>query len=321
MTLIVTVATGNWAIHASDRYVSVQPTPGNPGGDWDLHANKTVVAIGSDCWVVLGYSGLAYLDGKPTDQLIAEAISGYDDLSGGAPSTPWLRPVYPHYRAIRDQVERKIADAYSRLPDATANRYATRVLASGLQRQDNGVYGVMFKITVQGKNSSATELAPDRLPPNQFRIDAVGSVYTPAIEKAQHRIETINPITPEDIREILMDAVTETSALNEYVGDDIMGVILDQPKDTIGTLFRRPDPQRQAELLKQVANVEEQFKQMATVSTPYVLTPGMIFGPSIGNPGGRNMNSGIKFEYSGFDFDPPQPGGEFVSGQPRKPPP
>jgi hypothetical protein len=47
----------------------------------------------------------------------------------------------------------------------------------------------------------------------------------------------------------------------------------------------------------------------------------MIFGPSIGNPGGWSMNSGIKFEYSGFDFDPPKPGGGFVAGQPRKPQP
>jgi hypothetical protein len=266
VTLIVAVATGNYAIHASDRYVSVQPTPKNPSGDWDMHSNKTVVAIGSDCWLVIGYTGLAYLDGKPTDQLIAEAISGYDDLSGGAAFIRWFRPDYPHYRAIRDQIERKIADAYSRLPEATANKYATLVLASGVQRKDNKIYGVMFRITVQGKTSSAIELAPDRFPYNQFHINAVGMVHNPIIDRAKQRIETTNPITPQDIRAILMDAVIETSTLTDHVGDDVMGVVLDKPDDTISTLFRRADPERQAELLQQVGNVDEQLKQMATVS-------------------------------------------------------
>jgi hypothetical protein len=146
-------------------------------------------------------------------------------------------------------------------------------------------------------------------------------VHNPTIDKAKERIATANPATPEDIRAILMDAVTETSALTDYVGDDVMGVVLDKPNNTISTLFRRPDPERQAQLLARVGNVDEQFRQMATVSTPYVLTPGMIFAPSVGNPGGWSINSGINFEYSGLDFDPPKPGGAFVAGQPRRPPP
>ena len=84
MTLIVAAVAGNWAFHASDRFVSVEPTPDNPTGEFDPHSNKTVVVVGSDCWLVLGYTGIAYLDGKPTDQVIAEAISGYDDLPPAA---------------------------------------------------------------------------------------------------------------------------------------------------------------------------------------------------------------------------------------------
>lgn len=91
MTLIVAAVAGNWAFHASDRFVSVEPTPDNPTGEFDPHSNKTVVVVGSDCWVVLGYTGTAYLDDKPTDQLIAEAISGYDALSGAA-FTFWRPP-------------------------------------------------------------------------------------------------------------------------------------------------------------------------------------------------------------------------------------
>jgi hypothetical protein len=319
MTLIVAVATGNYAIHASDRYVSVQPTPKNKSGDWDLHANKTVVAIGSDCWVVIGYTGLAYLDGKPTDQLIAEAISGYDDLSDRAALIPWFVPQYPHYREIRDRIEQKIADAYSRLPEVTANQYATLVLASGVQRKDNKIYGVMFRITVQEKTSTAIELAPDRLPYNRFEINAVGMVNNDLIHSARERI-IADAHSPEDVRNILMDTVTETSKLTDYVGDDIMGVVLDKGKDTVSTLFRAADPARQAQLLEQLANVPQEAKQMASVSTPYVLAPGMIYALSVGSPGGWASNTGIKFTFSGFDGQGGS-GPAYVSGQPRKQPP
>ena len=45
MTLILAAITGHYAIHASDRYTSIQPTPKYPSPDWDRHANKTVVAV------------------------------------------------------------------------------------------------------------------------------------------------------------------------------------------------------------------------------------------------------------------------------------
>lgn len=115
MTLIVALVAGNWAFHASDRFVSVKPTPANPTGEYDPHSNKTVVVVGTDSWVVLGYTGLAFLDGKPTDRLLAEAISGYDELAP-AMMTFWQRPPDLHYREIRRRVEEKLKAAYSRLP-------------------------------------------------------------------------------------------------------------------------------------------------------------------------------------------------------------
>ena len=54
--------------HASDRLVSVPVTRKNPDGAHYIRSNKTVIVVGADCWIVLGYTRLAYLDGKPTDQ-------------------------------------------------------------------------------------------------------------------------------------------------------------------------------------------------------------------------------------------------------------
>ena len=310
VTLIVAVATKNYALHASDRYTSIQPIPKEPRRDWDMHANKTIVTIGADCWLVLGYTGLAYLDGKPTDQLIAEAISGHPDLSSGAPFTPWSAPL-PHYREIRDRVEHKIADAYSRLPKATADKYPTLVLASGVQRKDKKFHGVMFEIKVHGSTSSSREIVP--------KLSAVGWCQIEVIDRLDAKIPTAE--SAEELRDMMMDTVIETSQLTDEVGEDVMGVILDKRTNTIKSHFRPAKPERQAKLLAQVGHLGDQFKQMASVSTPYVLIPGVIFKPSIGVPVGWAMDSGINFEYSGFDIDGPAAGGGFLAGQPRKPEP
>ncbi len=320
MTLIVAVATGNFAVHASDRYVSVQKTPRNPSGDWDVNANKTVIVMGSDCWVVLGYTGLAYLDGKPTDQVIAEAISGYDDLSGGAAFSPWFPDRLPHYREIRDRVESRIAAAYARLPADVSTKYPTLVLASGVQRKDGISAGVMFRITVQGKTSEAEELASG-LAYNQFFISAVGMVNGQIIDKAKHRIEGLQPGTAEDIRNIAMDAVIETSRMTDLVGNDAMGVVLSNGEQTVATHFRRSSSKNHDELVQRMKEHEDTFIYSGVTVTPYVLTPGMIYGPSAGTPGGWASTSGFKFNFSGFD-EPDKVEGRPVkvvfAGQPRK---
>ena len=55
-----------------------------------------------------------------------------------------------------------------------------------------------------------------------------------------------------------------------------------------------------------------------TFSMPYVLVPGGIWGPSIGKPGGWGMNTGINFDFTGFDDQPSSGGGAFFGAQPRR---
>jgi hypothetical protein len=100
-----------------------------------------------------------------------------------------------------------------------------------------------------------------------------------------------------------------------------MAVVLDNPASTIRTALHIADPQRQAELFKQYqqksASFDQRFAGMSTVSTPYVLTPGGIWGPAIGNPGGWDTGE-ITFDFTGFDDQPGAGGGAFFGTQPRK---
>jgi hypothetical protein len=75
VTLVLSVATPAYALHVSDRLVSAGGKP------FDPLANKTVVFRATDGLLAIGYTGIAFLDGLPTDTWIA------DELSEGAAST------------------------------------------------------------------------------------------------------------------------------------------------------------------------------------------------------------------------------------------
>jgi len=68
MTLHLTQASNLYTLQVGDRLVS--------GSIHDPLANKTLVYWARDGFFTLGYSGLAYLGGKPTDEWIAEKLWG-----------------------------------------------------------------------------------------------------------------------------------------------------------------------------------------------------------------------------------------------------
>lgn len=68
MTLILTLVTPSQVLQVSDRLV----TRGT--SRFDEFANKNVIFLAKNALVTIGYSGLAYLDGVPTDHWLAEQI-------------------------------------------------------------------------------------------------------------------------------------------------------------------------------------------------------------------------------------------------------
>jgi hypothetical protein len=70
MTLVLTRASKDYVIQVTDRLVTVA------GAQFDTVANKNVLFCARNGVITLGYTGLAYLGGVPTDQWIAEKLSG-----------------------------------------------------------------------------------------------------------------------------------------------------------------------------------------------------------------------------------------------------
>ena len=76
MTLVLTLLTARYVLQVSDRLVT-ETASCRP---FDPLANKNVIYHARDAIVSIGYSGLAYLEGVPTDQWIAQKLRGEDSF-------------------------------------------------------------------------------------------------------------------------------------------------------------------------------------------------------------------------------------------------
>lgn len=94
MTLVIATASRYFAVMVSDRMITVSRR-GHPTRIFDPSSNKSVIFISSDCVLVFGYTGVAYLDRIPTDQWLAQELWGAPivaDDSGGIPMVGGQRP-------------------------------------------------------------------------------------------------------------------------------------------------------------------------------------------------------------------------------------
>jgi hypothetical protein len=172
--------------------------------------------------------------------------------------------------------------------------------------------------------TTSLELVPRVLRLNTFHGTAVGTVQSELIDKMVKRVTLYRNkggVSPEVVREIMMDTVRATGKLlPDYVGQDSVGVYLDTAERKVSTRFHPFNTDEQAALLRRASGVDARFLDVPTVSTPFVLVPGTIFGPSIGNPGGWTLlPSGINFEYSRFGIETQKAGSSFFTAQPRRP--
>jgi hypothetical protein len=345
MTLILGAVWHGRAIHASDRFVSTKKSWRFPTGEFDPHSNKTIVVCGSDCWVAIGYTGLAYLGGKHTDQLIAEALSGDDDLSEVAISS-WRQPNL-NYREIRNRIERTLSAAYLRLPARIKRGNGVTVLAVGQQLRSHwdknlAVFQpVMFHVHVDerrtwsheiltGGNKNARAIHRTILVSHQ----SVGTSDQDLRLQTDRRLKAYAAqpdATSEGARDILLDEIVATAErFPDKVGRDAIGVIADPGTFTIESHFRLGEPEKHAEIL---ARVHKNFGRFANplrgnpdgVPTPFMLgANGMLCGPSVGNGGFEAPTSfkpQFKYRVTGLperEKKPGEPTGGFFSSQPRK---
>ncbi|HJP61063.1 MAG TPA: hypothetical protein VJ865_13740 [Gemmatimonadaceae bacterium] len=312
MTLVIASVTRDHAFHISDRLTTVQSRAKSGSEDWDIRANKTVVVIGLDCWLVIGFTGLAYLDGKPTDQYIAEAISGIDDLSG-AGFVGWSAAPDLHYQGMLERVSRAVLAAYTRLP-VSHRKHGLTLSAAGVQLTKPRLRQLLVRLdfTSTGvRRSDATDPFQSQW---TFNSIPIGSVNAPILDSMRQQLRDHGAESPSRFREILMNAVAETGRVSDVVGEDVMSVLLIPRENKIQILFRPATPGQAIELprVKQ-EEADVALREAAKVYTPFALLPGMIFCPAVATPGGWNAG-GIQYEILGDET----PGRAFYGSHERR---
>ncbi|MBF6166229.1 hypothetical protein IU486_15855 [Streptomyces gardneri] len=315
MTLILSAVTRGFVFHASDRLFTIKRR--GSVESWDPKANKTLVVVGDDCWLVLGYTGLAYLDGKPTDQFLAEAISGIPDLSAGGMRL-YTRPPGLHYAAIIQRIVEAVSTKYEELPPAT-RAYPLIVAGTGIQLTRPRNRELTFRLGFSDKGYDGGLGLTERYP-SIWRYSCIpaGDVNYALHEKMRERLRSSETLdSPESFRKILVDGVQETAAQSEYVGDDVISVVLNPATQEINVHFDRADPS-QVITPGKASSFEGDMKHRLEVYTPYVLLPRAIFSPSVASVGGWCGSDGISYRFIG---PAPDVGGGFYGSYARKPQP
>lgn len=315
MTLILSAVTRGLVFHASDRLFTVERR--GIVENWDPKANKTVVVVGDDCWLVLAYTGLAYLDGRSTDQFLAEAISGVPDLTGGGMRLGG-RPRGLHYAEIMRRVVESVSVAYERLAPSV-KKYRLIIAGTGIQLTRPRIRELTFRLEFSetGYDGGAAETVRH---PSIWRYSCIpaGDVNYSIYERMRARLRSDETLdSPDSFRKILVDGIRETATQSEYVGEDVISVVLNPAARKIDVHFDLADPS-QLITTGTGASFDKDMKHKLELYTPYALFPHALYSPSVVSVGGWQGSDGISYNFIGL---PPEVGGGFYGTYARRPQP
>jgi hypothetical protein len=115
VTLILSLITAGYALQVSDRRLTQKK--GGQYDLWDSASNKSVILLGRDGVISMGYSGPAFIGRATTDGWIAEVLTGIDlgahrerpeftfHSGSGVPD----RVLHAHLSAVEDRLNEAVA--------------------------------------------------------------------------------------------------------------------------------------------------------------------------------------------------------------------
>lgn len=227
-----TLATAGWplAIQVTDRLLTLPKT----GAPFDRDANKNIIFHGRDGVAAIAYSGIAWIDGMPTDQWIVETITLEEwgrgehrgSLSGGRPKR-W--PKLGH-------AMRLIAEAFDeqcrRFP-GTVGAGPFEILAVGYQATHNRA--TWFRpISLSYQKEPGTPAGVLSSGPRWFRHTAAIIGVCPAAHLALLDVAALSAKTracegTEDMARAYVEAVQQASMWSDTIGGDCISIEIDCP--------------------------------------------------------------------------------------------
>lgn len=284
MTLHVSALLGDSAYLVSDRWVT------RPGEVWESTFNKNIVLRTPDSLVTVGFSGAAYLEGRPVDEWAVGVLWG-EDLDKEA-MVGFRRPDRLHglSAAIRSLV-------------TALNRLFTSAHPVPFDRR---VHAVAVGWRIQGRRLRPCLLDISNLPTGGFvtvrahtrRRQRFGVVKVdPPGWVSRHRLEQLNTALTEDLphearEDLMIGLLRELSRAGMPIGPDAMCIRLPrhEPRPTV----RFAPEHLPSRVFESLADGKTEIMQVAY--TPAIVTPRAVQLPS--------LTTGLPFEnIAGFRVD------------------
>lgn len=310
MTLILGVVAQRVAHQVSDRLVLVER--GKTRSPHDPLSNKQVVVMAPDAIVAMGYTGLAYLGDRPTDDVIAEAAVGHPTGRG----IQFAGPISPIY-AITDRIAERLGGAVE-----DNARFGVEVAINGLKRGHRGRLEPLLWLITKSPGAAVKIVRAEETPfdwRTRFAVDGIGDVDWAEVERMRGALKTLEEqgIERRDaITRLVIETVRKTSERKDTVGADCMVVRLwREPGKAIAEVEYRPVTRERIT----IEGTDSTFSFPAAYS-PWFIAPGFVTSPSIVKGGGWIIGD-IEFRILVPDTGAEGGPKAYFGSQARKPPP
>ena len=282
MTLILTKASSDYVLQMSDRRITA-------GADIvDPQANKGLIYACEDAIVAVAYTGMAVLDDAPTDQWLAERVTGVRfDRTRKVPAFPGPPS---STRETIGQTLTRIADALKEAATHVDVRWRESwkamdfdVVAAGWQWNRRGRHRPI--VAWISKSANTTDIQKGyrnrlwhypRSGQKPFVVMAAPSVnYTK--HDRERLISRLQDRSLQECESVLIEETREVSTAIPQVGRDLLSITLMPPPIAQGFVFDRLEGTRRRSIMMS-SFVPDLATEVAI--TPWLIGPDLLLPPA-----------------------------------------
>jgi hypothetical protein len=315
VTMILSVISARYALQISDRLLSQKRA--NQYEPWDPASNKSVILLGHDGLISMGYSGPAFISRATTDGWIAEVLTGMDlgasrsrpnfghQLGSGVPD----RVVYAHLNTVTDGLNEA---ARARQVDHTLDLYCVGLRWNSLKKP---VWPAIGRITWdRARRCYGMAMSKRRWgweSGQSYQFAASGRSEAEARKALRERLPRIDIGNKDEAVATLIGILRSLPPQDTTVGRDCLVTTIQREPPHVHVKYEAYDIKE-----IRVAFTGRTVTLPASFS-PWILTPRFLAAPqAISGPGWKHTSDGFEFsvEGSGRHGDV-----AIMSSQPRRP--
>jgi hypothetical protein len=292
MTSVLGLSSYHFTAMVSDRLVTlVDQRSGRYRDDHDPLANKTLVLLTTDAIVSIGYCGSAYVDGKPTDNWIAETSAAGGGLLGadGSPSMfGGKRTCKLRLHQICNRLRRGLAQARGGL--------GVTIMMVGWRVRRHRCTPIHLVFGASARLAPLAGLTMRPAWPYEARFGFIGApISGKEMQAALSEVPSNVLIDRNGAIEFLTKLVRSKAGIEKTVGSHTMSVTIPHPRER--RVVCSFDP---LEAHYREAAMDGRKSRLLVAYSPWIITPGSFHAPTeaTGDPG-----SGASWEADGWTIE------------------